>query len=143
VKFEERHPYVVFHDDRPGQHATMFAGGTRLEFCGNASYFSDRDRQYSWAFLGSVSATATLIFATEDREVIGNLAGEVQEAMLGEFVHREAGKPFRLKEVFARAVSWDDAPGAVAPVLSAPGPLRARKEALGLRPRPIPMPRPK
>jgi hypothetical protein len=95
-RFESRPPYVIFHDDKPGQHATLFGGGgRRFIFCGEASSFDDRACRYAWAFEGEARPGEQLVFATEDREVAGTIDSDAKEAV-ELLVARDGGKPERL-----------------------------------------------
>lgn len=98
MKFAQKSGYVFFHDDRPGQHATLFGpSGEKLPFAGEASSFDDANRRYAWAFTGTVPPDGRLVFATADREVVGTLQSEAKDAKLGEWVWRIGdGKPARL-----------------------------------------------
>ena len=78
MRFDLRPPLIIFHDDRPGQHATMFAAdGRRLLFRGDVSHFNDAERRYAWAFEGAARHGDTIVFATSDREVVGKVVGEL------------------------------------------------------------------
>jgi hypothetical protein len=101
VKFELIPPHVFFHDDKPGNHVTMFlSDGRTLPFRVESSRFDDRARRYAWAFdARDAVAGAFLVFATADREVVGILGGAgCVLGKLGEHVIREegSGKPLRL-----------------------------------------------
>lgn len=73
MRFEIRPPnLVVFHDSKPGEHATLFAAdGSRLPFVSEDSKFSDARREYAWAFQGRPQVGDRIVFATADREVAG------------------------------------------------------------------------
>jgi hypothetical protein len=91
--FEVSPPYVVFHDDQPGNHATLFVDGCKLLFVAEASSFDDRSKRYAWAFRGTVPTGAVLVFATADREVVCALGGVAEQKTWGSFVVRHEGKP--------------------------------------------------
>lgn len=73
MKFEIRHPFIVFHDNQPGQHARMSVGGARLEFHGGASSFNDARKEYEWAFYcpDPLYDGEGVIFETDDRAIVG------------------------------------------------------------------------
>jgi hypothetical protein len=83
VRFEIRPPFIVFHDDKPGQHAVLYASDDRrFPFCDEASSFSDVRREYAWAFEGAVAEGDHVVFTTSDREVVGRVRGD--EIVVGE-----------------------------------------------------------
>lgn len=100
MRFELRHPHVFFHDDKPGNHVTVFASdGRKLPFLVEASRFDDRARKYAWAFDAEGAAPgAFIVFASADREVVGVLGGAgCVLGNFGEHVVRDiGGKPLRL-----------------------------------------------
>jgi hypothetical protein len=74
MNFIWKPPLIFFHDDRPGQHATMFApNGQRFPFRSDFSSFKDAHADYTWAFEGHITEGDRIVFATSDREVIGRV----------------------------------------------------------------------
>jgi hypothetical protein len=138
MKFEIRtvgdKTVIVFHDVRPGSHATMFANnGQRLPFRDDVSHFSDAKGEYAWAFEGEARVGDVVVFATADREVVGRVVDEdggvhikIQPANRSDVARNESDKPVELA-------------GALLPPVSA---LLEPPHPKG-RPRPIALPRPK
>ena len=74
MRFEIRPGLVVFHDEQPGEHATMFGPhGQKFIFRPDASHFSDSAKKYAWAFEGHLEHGDRVVFATSDREIVGRL----------------------------------------------------------------------
>lgn len=126
-------PLILFHDDRPGQHATLFApNGQRFKFRDDQSSFKDAHSDYTWAFEGHLDEGDRIVFATSDREVVGRLQN-------GEII-TEARVDTRSLVVRNEEAQPVASPGAhrsmaVTEIVASPFPRS--------RPRPIPMPRPK
>jgi hypothetical protein len=103
MRFERRPQHVIFHDDKPGAHATMFSpSGGKFPFDGEASSFRDDLKEYCWAFVVSETLKEgdRIIFATADREIGGIVrADNVIDAtgVNGEVV-REGDKPQHLAD---------------------------------------------
>lgn len=94
MRFEIRPPHVVFHDTKPGQHAQLSVSRVgqavvNYPFNGNASSFSDKKKQYAWAFDGDVQNGDQVVFSTEDRSVMGTVVNGAIELEGAE----KAGKP--------------------------------------------------
>ncbi len=122
MRFEIRSPFIIFHDNMPGEHATMFSpSGHKLPFASDESAFSDRNRDYAWAFEGVVM--------DGDREVVGKVCGldvEVEVPERGSVLRDADNKPL--------GIAGDLLPP-MEVLLDAP---HQRS-----RPRPIPMPKPR
>lgn len=113
MRFELRPPFVFFHDDKPGQHATLFAtherfgkGVVRYPFRGDLSSFDDATSQYAWAFeaqnIGEHVRGELLVFATADREIVGRVEVDGNITILavhplGLSVYRFSDKPITLR----------------------------------------------
>jgi hypothetical protein len=74
MKFILKPPLIFFHDDRPGQHATLFASnGQKFPFRSDMCSFKDAHADYTWAFEGQLVEGDRIVFATSDREVVGRV----------------------------------------------------------------------
>jgi hypothetical protein len=74
MRFEIRPPFIIFHDDKPGEHATLFAAnGQKLPFRGDESSFNNARREYAWAFEGTVKEEDRIVFASSAHEVVGQM----------------------------------------------------------------------
>lgn len=132
MKFELRPPLILFHDSRPGQHATLFGPhGQKFPFRNDASSFKDAHAQFTWAFEGEVADGDKVVFATTDREVIGRVEGNV--------IHVEIpahGQEVVVHDVEDKPVAASHMPlPSIASILQPPYPRS--------RPRPVPMKRPR
>lgn len=86
MRFDVRGDLLVFSDDRPGQHATMFEPlGRKLKFRADASSFDDAAQRYEWAFelADPLRDGDRFIFATVDREVVGVVVDATDAALGG------------------------------------------------------------
>ena len=72
MRFEARPGLVVFHDDKPGNHARMEGPQGGLLFRGDASTFSDAAQAYAWAFelRDLLIDGQEYVFATDDRRIV-------------------------------------------------------------------------
>ena len=97
MKFEARYGLILFSDVQPGSYATMFDHrGAALVFRGDLSSLPSAP-PYIWAFEHSFSlgAKQRFVFATADREVVGEVFGG--EPAAAARVERDAeGKPLGL-----------------------------------------------
>ena len=90
---------VLLSSDQPGNHATMYGpSGHRLHFRADACAFSDAARSYTWAFQwsGAFVSGQRFVFATSDRQVVGEVGEDGQIRVLDETVsvpRGEDGKP--------------------------------------------------
>lgn len=83
MRFEIQPPFVLVHDSKPGSHATLFGthsdrygkGVVRYPFRSDQSHFSDAETRYSWAFEATPADGEVLVFATSDRELVGEVHG--------------------------------------------------------------------
>ena len=69
---------VIVASRQPGNYVTMMSShGTRFTHRGDLSQFNDAKRRYSWVFeqRGALVRGDTLVFATADREIVGDLVG--------------------------------------------------------------------
>lgn len=103
MKFEARSGLILFSDDRPGSHVTMFVSSGKLPFRMDVSSFDDRECRYTWGFelAAPIKEGKRFVFATADREVVGRVVGEKIEVVLERVtVEREDGngKPLRVVE---------------------------------------------
>ncbi len=130
MRFEQRSPLIIFHDNAPGEHATLFGpNGLKLPFRGEESAFNNALRTFAWAFEGTVIDGDSIVFATTDREVVGKVHGldiEVEIPERGSVLRDEENRPF--------GIAGDLLPP-MEVLLDAP---HQRS-----RPRPIPMPKPR
>lgn len=103
MRFEITPSLIIFHDERPGEHATMFHNGKRVPFNDNASSFDDGARRYAWAFDRPVLASDDILaFATADREVFAMVADDDNASILlnpSWRVLRLGGKPYIVEAV--------------------------------------------
>lgn len=76
MNFELRPPFIIFHDNKPGQHATLFVNGKKAPFCNGMSSFNDEYQTYAWAFETHVKDGDIVTFATSDREIVGAVVGK-------------------------------------------------------------------
>lgn len=62
---------------QPGNYATLFSPSGKFVCRGDLSAFDDAARTYTWAFeqRGKIEKGQHLVFATEDREIVGELTG--------------------------------------------------------------------
>lgn len=110
MRFELQPPFVLVHDSKPGMHATLFGthtlygkGVVRYPFRGDASKFDDATSTYVWAFEANPADGELLVFATSDREVIGEAQPHVGAVSAytthphGLQVYRFEGKPITLR----------------------------------------------
>lgn len=111
MRFDVEASLIRVHDNRPGQHATLFGpDGKARPFRPADSAFNDRNSKYMWAFEGSARDGDRLVFATADREAvfIVGVPGTTQPPV-GEAVERDGDKPVRLRFVAPppkRIMSW-------------------------------------
>ena len=101
MRFEITDHLILFHDTRPGEHATLFHNGMRVPFRGDESRFNDSTRRYAWAFaLPTLAAGDVLAFATADREAIGVVAEDGAVSVLvnpGWRIVRLGAKPYAVE----------------------------------------------
>ena len=71
MRFEIKPPYVIVHDDKPGERVTLNVGGESCPMNGDASSFSDAEKRYAWAFDAKVKDGDFVTFATADRVISG------------------------------------------------------------------------
>lgn len=96
MRFELQGSYVFYHDEIPGNHATLFnQSGEKLIFVGDASRFDDGAHHYTWAFLANGAVSGERVcFATTEREIVGRVGAVGEQVPLGRYVRRDAtGKP--------------------------------------------------
>jgi hypothetical protein len=102
MRFEQRERYIVFHDDKPGSHATMFSPtGNKMLFDGNESSFRDDRREYAWAFVleTPLKDGDRIIFATADREIGGLVrTNGIEIVGVSSEVARAGDKPQELED---------------------------------------------
>lgn len=101
MRFELRGQRVVYIDNKPGAHATLFdPAGYRSLYNDGHSHFDDTVRRYAWAFdlLNPLLEGEYVTFATADREVTGVRRGDVISVIPQAIpVNRSvAGKPLSL-----------------------------------------------
>ncbi len=99
MRFEIRSPsLVVFHDDKPHQHATMFGpDGVNFLFRGDLSSFNDRKHEYAWVFEGIISDGDRVVFASSDHDpVIGIVDGLDVTHEVDHDAGHDGGKPTRM-----------------------------------------------
>lgn len=83
MRFEITDSLIIYRDERPGEHATLFHNDKKLSFRDDASNFNDSARRYAWAFdRPALKSEDVLIFATGDREVVGVVAPDGHASIL-------------------------------------------------------------
>lgn len=75
TRFEIRPPFIIFHDNKPGQHAALSVGNIQLAYRSDASSFDDANRAYAWGFEGTVKDGDRLVFSTDDHIITGVVHG--------------------------------------------------------------------
>lgn len=100
MKFIVQPGLMLFSDDMPGAHATLFGPKGPLQFRDDTCSFDDAAHSYTWAFeyATPLKKGQVFVFATSDREVVGEVdtSGEVQVSDRKVKVMREEnGKPFK------------------------------------------------
>lgn len=84
MRFEVTDSLIIYRDEQPGEHATMFVDGARTPFRDDASSFNDGARSYAWAFArpAAMKTSSIIAFATGDREVFAVVAEDGNASIL-------------------------------------------------------------